>query len=257
VTNPRRIVADLGNSRLKWGQVGLGGLITRSIALPVDDPGAWALVFEAWVLSREDVWAISTVNPPVADRLGRFLASRGVSTIQWFRSAAEVPITHDVEGPETGGADRALAVLAARSRHAPDRPGLVVSCGTAITVERISANGVWQGGAIAPGLGLSARALHQLTAQLPQIDVPEAPEPWGRGTEAALAAGLFWGSVGAVRELLARQAEGLTPSPWVDWTGGDAARLAPWIAWPESRVVPDLVLLGLARAAFFNEGLPS
>ncbi|MEO6809449.1 MAG: type III pantothenate kinase [Isosphaeraceae bacterium] len=253
MANRRRIVADLGNSRLKWALVGLDGFLTGSIALPVDDPDAWAVAFGDCALSSQDVWAISTVNPPVADRLARFLSDQRVSTIRWYRSAAEVPINHDVEGPETGGADRALAVLAAKEFHAPDRPGLVVSCGTAITVERISADGVWQGGAIAPGLGLSARALHQLTAQLPQINVPEAPTPWGRGTEAALAAGLFWGSVGAVRELLNRQAEGLSPLPWVDWTGGDAARLAPWIDWPGSRVVPDLVLLGLARAAFFNE----
>lgn len=254
MTNRRRIVADLGNSRLKWGRVGLDGLLTRSVALPIGDPETWAVAFDSWTLSDQDVWAISTVNPPLADHLGRFLSDRGVSTIHWYRSAAEVPIKHDVEGPETGGADRALAVLAARSLHAPDRPGLVVSCGTAITVERVSTEGVWQGGAIAPGLGLSARALHQLTAQLPQIEIPEAPNPWGRGTESALAAGLFWGAVGTVRELLNRQAEGLSPLPWVDWTGGDAARLASWIDWPEARVVPDLVLLGLVRAAF-NEGL--
>jgi type III pantothenate kinase len=56
--------------------------------------------------------------------------------------------------------------------------------------------------------------------------------------------------VGAVRELLARQASGLSPEPWLVWTGGDAPLLAPWIPWEGATVVPDLVLNGLARLAF-------
>jgi type III pantothenate kinase len=118
------------------------------------------------------------------------------------------------------------------------RAGLVVSCGTAITVERVSAEGVWQGGAIAPGWNLSARALHFGTAQLPLVRVEEAPPAWGRSTTPALAAGLFWGTVGAVRELLARQAEDLAPSPWLVWTGGDAPVFSRRIAWPGGATRP-------------------
>ena len=145
----------------------------------------------------------------------------------WFQAAAEVPVPKDVEGAETGGADRALAVLAALRLMPPGRPGLVVSCGTAITVERVTSEGVWQGGAIAPGLGSMARALHLRTAQVPLIDTrqldPHDPPPaWGRGTVPSLTAGIFWGTVGLVRELLARQADDLDGDPWVIWAGGDA-----------------------------------
>jgi type III pantothenate kinase len=130
------------------------------------------------------------------------------------------------------------------------RPGLVVMCGTAITVERITAEGVWEGGAIAPGLGLTARALHLMTAQLPMIRLTQAPPAWGRGTMASLEAGVFWGIVGAVRELLARQKDDIDGDPWVIWTGGDAALLAPHVTGPASRVETDLILLGLADVAF-------
>ena len=95
-------------------------------------------------------------------------------------------------------------------------------CGTAITVERITADGVWQGGAIAPGLGQTARALNLMTAQLPFIELSQTPPAWGRGTVDSLKAGIFWGIVGAVRELLARQEADLGRDPWVVWTGGDA-----------------------------------
>jgi type III pantothenate kinase len=247
-----RIVADLGNSRLKWGRIGAEGRLVETIALPLDDPDAWASAWERWDPAGvgSSAWAIATVNPPLAEQLAGFLEERGVAGTTWYRSAAQVPIRHALEQAGTAGADRALAVAAALAMYPPGRPGLVVSCGTAITVERIAADGTWQGGAIAPGLGLSARALNLLTAQLPLIHPPEAPPAWGRSTRPAMEAGLFWGAVGTVRELLARQAADLAPAPWLVWTGGDAVVLAPWIDRADARVVPDLVLDGLARVAF-------
>ncbi len=117
----------------------------------------------------------------------------------------------DVEGADSGGSDRALAVFGATRIIPPGRPGLVVMCGTAITVERITAEGVWQGGAIAPGLGQTARALNLMTAQLPFIELSQTPPAWGRGTVNSLKAGIFWGIVGAVRELL--RPAGSRPGP--------------------------------------------
>jgi type III pantothenate kinase len=270
------IVADLGNSRLKWGRLdagrgtgpGTAGGLAESIALPLDDPEAWSRAWERWNPAgvEPSTWAVASVNPPLAARLDAFLRGRAGAECgtTWYRSAADVPIRHDLEHAETAGADRALAVVAAVAMHAGQpgrgrgRGGLVVSCGTAVTVERVGPDGTWQGGAIAPGLGLSARALHQLTAQLPLVFPAGAaaaampPPAWGRSTRPALEAGLFWGTVGAVRELLARQAEGLGQDPWLVWTGGDATVLAPRIEWSGGTawVVPDLVLDGLVQVAF-------
>jgi type III pantothenate kinase len=245
------IVADLGNSRLKWGRIGSDGRLGEAVALPQDDPDAWDAAWRRWNPARaaRSIWAIATCNPPLAERLGAFLSEPGVAATTWYRSAADVPIPHELEHPETAGADRALAVAGARALQPPGIPGLVVSCGTAITVERIAADGTWQGGAIAPGLTVSARALHLHTAQLPLVSPSgdPAPPPWGRSTRPALEAGIFWSSVGTIRELLARQAAGLEPTPWLVWTGGDAGTLAPWIDWEGARIVPDLVLEGLAR----------
>jgi type III pantothenate kinase len=251
-----RIVADLGNSRLKWGRVGSDGRLEETIALPLDDPGAWDTAWRRWNpgAGKSSAWAIATVNPPLAQRLETFLIEQGVGATTWYRSAAEVPIYHELEHAETAGADRALAVAGALARHRRGIPGLVVSCGTAITVERIAPDGTWQGGAIAPGLAVSARALHLRTAQLPLVSPGAAgpPHSWGRSTRPALEAGVFWGTVGAIRELLARQAAGLEPDPWLVWTGGDAAVLAPWIDWGDASVVPDLVPEGLAKLTFFS-----
>ncbi|MGE3821970.1 MAG: type III pantothenate kinase [Isosphaeraceae bacterium] len=246
------VVADLGNTRLKWGRVGPGGWVEQVVALPADDPDAWSLAWDDWVRADQGPtsWAISSVNPPAAARLATFLGDRSVASVRWYRSAADVDVAQALAHPETTGADRALAVAAAVATRPRGRPGLVVLCGTAVTVERISAEGVWQGGAIGLGLGLSARALHTLTAQLPEVTPIEMPPAWGDATRPALEAGVYWGVVGAVRELLTRQSIGLGDSPWLVWSGGDAGALSRAISWPDAQVSPDLVLLGLARQAF-------
>lgn len=255
-----RVVADLGNSRLKWGRVGPDGILEATVALPPDDPASWSAAWDEWARPGErSSWAIASVNPPIADHLRTFLAGLDVEAMRWFTSATDVPAPHALENARTAGADRALGVLAALALRAegPPGPGHVVSCGSATVIERISADGIWRGGAIAPGLGLSARALHVLTAQLPLVPVDEPPvEAWGASTAPAMVAGLFWGAVGSIREVLARQAEGLGADPWVVWTGGEAPILAPWVEGPGARIVPDLVLHGLIRAAFPAIGAP-
>ncbi len=249
-------VADLGNSRLKWARVDDGGRLVDRVALALDT-SAWAAAWgESAALGHgPSEWAISSVNPPLAIELAAFLESRHIAGARWFIAASEVPVGKDVEGAEIGGADRALGVFAATTLMPPKRPGLVVSCGTAITVERVSAEGVWQGGAIAPGLGPMAHALHLRTAQVPLIDTrrfdPDDPPPaWGRGTIGSLNGGIFWGTVGVVRELLARQSDDLDGEPWVIWAGGDAPLLAPFVSGDDATIEPDLVLVGLARLAF-------
>ena len=135
------------------------------------------------------------------------------------------------------------------------QPGLIVLCGSAITVERIGPDGTWQGGAISPGLFLSAKALFTQTAQLPLINPIPDPPAWGRSTIPALQAGVYWGVVGAIRELLTRQSEGLLPTPWVVFSGGDAEALCKSVGWEGAAVIPDLVLRGLAYLSHQHHAL--
>jgi type III pantothenate kinase len=246
-----RIVADLGNSRLKWGRLDDSGNVVDTVALSLEDTQGWRGKWYPRDRKGEtgSTWSVSSVNPSVAVDLDHFFEAIDVSQVRWYRSAAEVPVRHAIVGSETAGADRALAVVAASASAEVGRPVLVVLCGTALTVERISADGIWQGGAIAAGLSLTARALHALTAQLPLVTPRPQSSAWGNATIAAIEAGVFWGAVGTIRELLTRQAEGLRPEPEVVWSGGDAEVLAPAVGWPGSRFVPDLVLHGLATVA--------
>ncbi|WP_152052308.1 type III pantothenate kinase [Tautonia marina] len=249
-----RLVIDVGNTRLKWGRLDSNGRIVDSIATVLDDQGVWKTSIDRLIAGPLPVAAaISSVNPPVADRLGCWLERSGIGPIRWFRSAAEVSLNHRLDAPERTGADRALSVLAAYHLAGQPGPGIVVQCGTAITVERLDADGCWLGGAIAIGPALASRALQSGTAQLPGVSAlgsDREPPAWGASTIPALEAGLFWGTVGAIRELISRQGEGLEPRPWVIWTGGDAPKLGPRVSGAGVRIEPDLVLMGVAMAGF-------
>jgi type III pantothenate kinase len=245
-----RFVADLGNTRLKVGRLGSEGLVCESVALSLADEQATAALLDGWrATEAESAWAISSVNPPLAECLRERLGEHVAANARWYRSAADVPVRHTLANPERTGADRALAVRAAMRLQSAHSPGLVIMCGTAITVEHISVQGVWQGGAIAPGIAVSARSLHELTALLPAVHSEGTPLAWADATEGAIASGLFWGAIGTIRELISRQSDGVA-SPWVVWTGGDSPMLAPWVSGPSARIVPDLVLDGLAQVAF-------
>jgi len=118
------------------------------------------------------------------------------------------PLSICVDSPEQVGIDRLLNAVAVNHVRPDGVPAIVVDSGTATTVDYISGAGEFLGGAILPGFDLSARALHGYTALLPLVDkssLPETPvDDIGRNTEAAIRSGLYWGQIGAVRELLAR-----------------------------------------------------
>jgi type III pantothenate kinase len=76
-------------------------------------------------------------------------------------------------------------------------------------------------------------------------DGGKPPPVVGRSTDAAIRSGLFWGNIGAVRELVSRLTDRMGRAPQIFVTGGDAQRLAGFIA-PDARFVPDLVLQGIA-----------
>jgi type III pantothenate kinase len=246
-------IADLGNTRLKLARSDGAGGLGAGRSVPVAEPSAWSAALGAMAAGPGSRWAVASVNPPAAARLAEVFGNLEITETRWFRSAADVPLPSRLGQPEAAGADRALAVLAARRWLTAGRRGLVVQCGTAVTVERVDAEGVWEGGAIAPGLSAMALALSQRTAQLPEVGIGEDDPPaWGGETRSALRAGLAWGLVGAVRELIGRQSRPGEEAPAIVWTGGDAAWVARHVEGPSARVEPDLVLRGAALAAGFT-----
>ena len=107
-----------------------------------------------------------------------------------------------LEHPERVGLDRLAAAAAVNRLRSPDRGAIIVDTGSAVTVDLLSADGVFRGGAILPGIDMSARALHEFTDLLPLVSLNELsvpPPALGVSTVTAIRGGLFWGQVGAVR----------------------------------------------------------
>jgi type III pantothenate kinase len=163
-----------------------------------------------------------------------------------------VKLAIEVDSPERVGVDRLMAAVAAERLRGSDRAAVVVDLGTAITVDLVTPAGAFAGGAILPGLAMSAQALEEQTDALPHVPLDHwqrPPAPLGKSTVPAIEAGLFWGTVGAVRELIGQLSAGCESSPDVFLTGGHAplvaTALANSVSWTV-RHVPHLVLAGIA-----------
>jgi type III pantothenate kinase len=113
-----------------------------------------------------------------------------------------VPMPLAVDNPLEVGPDRVINAVAARERFSP--PFLVVDFGTATTFDVVNPEGAYAGGAIAPGLQISAEALAARTARLPRVEVQRPTRATGTNTVAAMQSGIYWGYVGLVDGLCRR-----------------------------------------------------
>ncbi len=166
----------------------------------------------------------------------------------------DLPLAVRVPEPDRVGIDRLLGAVAANRLRDRERPAIVIDLGSAMTFDLISADGAFLGGAILPGVGMSARALHDFTDRLPQIpmdELAEPPPPLGTSTGEAMRSGLYWGAVGAMRELIVRLRDALgtdNRQPQVFLTGGAAPIVAQFLP-GDATYVPHLVLGGIASVA--------
>src|SRR6185295_3545819 len=123
------------------------------------------------------------------------------------------------------------------------QPLIVVDFGTATTLDAITAKGEYLGGAICPGVQISADALFQRAARLPRIDVRKPSRVVGRTTVGAMESGLFWGYVGMVEGMVRRMGDELGGNVLCVATGGLAGVISPETPLIH-HVDPDLTLNG-------------
>lgn len=208
------LAIDAGNSRLKFGLFEPGRLSHSNsiwpecrefLAVHVDDAIPWETLAE-WTVATGRQSAISGTNPRAVERLLKGWARHGWPAPFVVNDFTAVPVTMDVDFPEKVGLDRLLAAVAANALRPADRAAIVIDSGTATTVNYVSTQGTFCGGAILPGLEMSAKALNHYTALLPLLPVYELggdePVAPGRNTREAIRNGLLWGQVGAIRELV-------------------------------------------------------
>jgi type III pantothenate kinase len=245
------LLIDAGNTRVKWGICDRGhwlnkGSVLSSEALTLCGQLLGALA-AAGPIDRVLACSVAgqAVSTVIAATLPRELAER----LEWFRSTAgNAGLVNAYAFPERLGADRWAAAIAAW--HKVGRDCLVVSAGTATTIDVIRARaagdagggGEFAGGAILPGVRLMLGALANNTAQL-----PEAKGNWcelPRTTDDAIMTGCLEAQLGAIERMRRR----LSPGAPIVLGGGAAPLLAPSLD-GERFVIDDLVLEGLAVIA--------
>jgi type III pantothenate kinase len=249
------LAIDAGNTNIKFALVDdAGAPLTRwRIATDArrtsDEYAVWLIrLMEMEGLKREDVAAvaISTVVPRALYNL-QSLATKyfGVEALIAGRAPMDYGIALDVDEPHAVGSDRACNAIAAHAAHEGDL--IVISFGTATTVDHVDFNGAYKGGIIAPGLNLSLDALVAAAAKLPRIaiEAPESDSVIGRTTESQMLIGIYWGYVSMIEGLIARMKAEIGRPAKVIATGGLATIFQKHDALFDA-VEPDLALKGLA-----------
>jgi type III pantothenate kinase len=251
------VAVDIGNNRTKLGlflHSSAARLAEPERTFVAADPGRSMNDATAWLAdaaARKLSWWIASVNRPAATSLVNWLHAHRPDDEMVLLGAADLAIDVAVPRPDMVGIDRLIDALAANELRDPDCPAVVVDVGSAITVDLVSADGAFCGGAILPGIAMGARAMHVFTDLLPQLDMTELTTPppaIGISTVGAMQSGLYWGAVGAVRELVGRMAGSHAPQTQVFFTGGAGPSVAESLG-ASARTIPHLTLAGIALAA--------
>lgn len=225
-----RLTLDIGNTAVKWATFEGHTLLEQGYDLPTDK-----------LTVAESVLACASGALPDT-----------VYDIPLLTADTPLPICLDYKTPQTLGPDRIAAACGAWSLHKGEAC-LVIDAGTCITVDFLSADGVYHGGAIMPGLDMSLNALHDRTARLPLVSlegVDRAPA-LGRSTEECILAGTLGATMLALAGYVALYREKCGKLN-VLLTGGDAQRLtmAGATSWEYQ---PLLTMIGLNEIMIYDE----
>jgi type III pantothenate kinase len=248
------IAVDIGNSATHLGVFSADSNDQWPQPAQVTQAATSELAFDAiedWLLPEPSRWCVASVHRQAEQRLAAWINEHRPRDAYQLLSYRDLPLDVRVDYPERVGVDRLVGAVAANRRRSADLPAIVIDAGSAVTVDLVAADGAFLGGAILPGIAMSARALADGTDLLPFVRTFTSDDPppvVGKSTEAAIRSGLFWGTVGAVRELVDRMNADAGGNAQVFVTGGYADILAALLG-QRAEAVPSLVLSGIALVA--------
>lgn len=259
------LLLDAGNTRLKWGLCERGRFLHRGefsydwSALPKQFTAQWSALLNAG--SVEKVVLCNVAGDRLESPLRQWLADSIVHK-KSLQETAPLTIENVVaqpqafgvqcayEQPAQLGADRWAALVAAR--HHVTGASCVIDCGTALTIDVLTVEGVHVGGLIAPGMTTMRQSLLENTAQI-DVDVATDSSLFSvRDTASAVQAGIMAATVGMVQQALQQCDAHGQPAPVCVVTGGNAQALLPSL--PEGSLHDaEWVLKGLAIIAGCRE----
>ena len=241
---------DIGNTTIAFGFLGKGDAVHVVRIENMPDSELVMAKLDNFLLSSAERYAIRkavicSVVPDVQRLLdGKIRKSWGITPLVVGRNL-EIPIKNRYKSPRQVGKDRLLCAFAAREIYGA--PAIVIDLGTAITFDGVSPQGDYLGGAIIPGLRLSAEALFEKTALLPKIHISEPKRIIGRSTTESIQSGLFHGYGSLCDGMVTRLGEEMHCRPKVVMTGGYADVMSRFMRHPVHAVDGELIFKGMAR----------
>lgn len=246
-----KLVLDIGNTAVKWacfthGEPGMSGRFVHRAG----NPGVLADVAWSGLQPADKVLIASVAGRKIEAALAAWFASHWqVQPVFLRTTAGACGVTNAYTHPESLGIDRWAALIAAHHAH----PGAVcvVDCGTAITLDLVTAEGEHQGGLILPGIEVMQQLLQENTAQLALSEKRPAITPLADNTAAGIISGAVYVVVAAIERCVADMRVRQGTDIDIVLTGGDAGQVLPLL---ECRVhhVADLVLRGIVMLAGEN-----
>ncbi len=250
--NNKLIIAiDVGNTRTKMGLIDIQHYSCISnVSFPTTKTNIVLLssvkkLFEYSSLSVSKRIMVSSVVKGVCNRVSEKLRSAGYS-IKTLKPSPSLPIALDYTPKHAPGADRIANALYAVALFG-NRPVIIISAGTAITVDYV-ADRIFNGGAILPGISLQLKSLHLFTDALPELSrkINKIPDLPGKSTEECILGGVLHGTANAINGIVERYRKRAYPArPVILTTGGEWKTLAELVGF-KSRFVPHMTLIGAA-----------
>ena len=236
------LAVDAGNSRIKWGLHDGNSLLSKGWVASTDAVGLGV----AWkgLAAPDRIVASNVAGPKLAMQIEE-TCKGWPAKIQWVVAVeSQCGVSNGYDIPSQLGSDRWAALIAARA-IAPEGC-VVINAGTAMTVDALTADGVFLGGLIVPGVATMLRALAASTAAIGEENGHYKDIP--KNTPDAVYSGALSAMVGAVWHMNALLAGEIKRAPTCLLSGGDAQLLLPLLS-GRTRMVDNLVLDGLIRIA--------
>jgi len=237
------LAIDIGNTTIGFAVIHKAGRIVSSAIIDTDAKpdkikAVIAKILRAQVISRAIICSVV----PKASKTLEDILKISVSVDIIGRDII-VPIKNCYKNPKQVGHDRLVGAYGALRIYG--RPLIVVDLGTAITFDVISSKGEYLGGAIVPGIRLSAESLFLKTALLPHIEIQAPKHIIGKTTQESILSGLFYGYGSLCRGFIDMISQQLKIKPKVVMTGGHTHLMKKFVS-PKIRIIDeDLVFKGI------------
>lgn len=237
------LVIDIGNTLQKIALFSEGCSVPIVYSFPKIDVKILEQIFSQHKVEKSIISSVASCDAQVEDYLAKH------SHCVAFSVKSNLPIKIDYETPSTLGLDRIANAVGAATLF-PNENVLSIQAGTCLVADFVSADGIYKGGSISPGLSMRFRALHHFTQRLPQESFSELEDFIGRNTQSSIQIGVTKGVIYEIEGIINSYKNRYNGLKTI-LTGGDLEHLQKSIK-NTIFAAPNLVLWGLNKILEIN-----